>query len=237
MLTDRELASSILFAALVILCLALPALRPVVLEGVVDVVRHLKASIIIVFSLFVLWCVAWVTVFAGLGLWTPALAKDTAFVIFVVGFPVLFRSVGAKSATEIGHTIRSETIGLSVLLGFYVNLASLPLWGELLAQPILAVVSICWTVAQIRPNKRRIATRLGTVLAIFGVGLLAWTTVFLVTHWKQLDYREIAFQLAISIWLPVVMFPYLYAVAFYAATETLLQRMNCLNSDMPKGVV
>lgn len=234
MLNNRELASVILIGLLVVLALALPKWRKILLPSLRTVARSFfQWAILRIFGLFVVWVALWVWFAWLVGAWEFELLKDTVIILFGVGFPLLFSSMRAKSGVEIVGHIRRETLTLSTLFLFYLNLESLPLWGELIAQPVIVVLSVMAAFAQRDEKGRRIVGCFSIPLLLIGLGLIAWTTVQTITNWYKLDWPELLAQLALSVWLPFAMFPYLYVVAFYAATEVILKRLLWTNEEMP----
>lgn len=235
MLNNRELASVILIAALIVLALALPKWRNVVLSSLRTIARSMfKWAILRIFGLFVVWVALWVWLAWLAGAWELELLKDTVIILFGVGFPLLFSSIRAKSGAEIIGHIRRETLTLSTLFLFYLNLESLPLWGELIAQLVILLLSVMTSFAQRDKKGRRVVGCFSIPLPLIGLGLIVWTTVQTVNNWDKLDWPDLISQLALSVWLPFAMFPYLYAVAFYAATETILKRLVWTNKEMPR---
>lgn len=234
MLNNRELASVILIALLILLALALPKWRRMLLPSVGTVARSFfKWAILRIFGLFVVWVALWVWLAWLVGAWELELLKDTIIILFGVGFPLLFSSIRAKSGVEIISHIRRETLTLSTLFLFYLNLESLPLLGELIAQPVIVLLTVMTAFAQRDEKGRRIVGCFSIPLLLIGIALIVWTTVQTVTNWDKLDWPELLAQLALSVWLPFTMFPYLYVVAFYAATEVILKRLLWTNKEMP----
>lgn len=234
MLNNRELASVILIALLILLALALPRWRNILLPSVGMVARSFfQWTIFRIFGLFVVWVALWVWLASLIGAWELELLKDTIIILFGVGFPLLFSSTRAKSGVEILGHIRRETLALSTLFLFYLNLESLPLWAELIAQPMIALLSVMTTFAQRDEKGRRVVGCFSIPLLLIGIGLIVWTTVQTANNWEELDWTEPFAQLALSVWLPFAMFPYLYVVAFYAATEVILKRLLWTNKEMP----
>jgi len=234
MLNSRELASVILIAVLIALSLVLPKWRDTVLPSLGSVARSFfKWTILRLFGFFVVWVALWVWFAWLLGLWELVLLKDTIIILVGVGFPLLFKSIRAKSGVEIVGHIRRETLTLSTLFLFYLNLETLPLWGELIAQPVIVLLSVMTALAQRDEKGKRIVGCFSIPLLLIGMSLIAWTTVQTVTNWDMLNWPELLAQLALSVWLPFAMFPYLYVVALYAATEVILKRLLWSNKEMP----
>lgn len=192
-----------------------------------------KWAILRIFGLFIAWVTLWVWLASLTGIWDLRLLKDTVILLFGVGFPLLFSSIRAKSGTEILAHIRRETLTLSALFLFYLNLESLPLWAELVTQPVILFLAVMMAFAQHDEKGRRIVGCFSVPLTLIGVGLVTWTTVQTIAHWGDLDGRELVLQIALSVWLPFTMFPFLYGVAFYAATEVILKRLIWMNKEMP----
>jgi hypothetical protein len=175
--------------------------------------------VLAVFGLLVLWCVPFIWLAAHFGVWDLSLLKDSIILVVVVGFPILFKSVGQKSGTRILRDVVRDTLRPTAILVFYLNLESLPLWTELIAVPLFTFLVLLNAMAGTKPEWRRTQGCIGVVLAILGVGLIAWTVILTVQQFAQTDWMAVALGFALSVWLPVVMFPCFYAASFYAASE------------------
>lgn len=107
MLNNRELASVILIALPVVLAMVLPKWRDVVLPALRSAARSLfKWAVLHVFGLLIVWVALWVWLAWLLGIWQLELLKDTVVIVVGVGFPLLFKSIGAKSGVEILDHVR-----------------------------------------------------------------------------------------------------------------------------------
>ena len=132
-----------------------PRVRRAIASELVQIWQTLRSgSILLVFALFLGWSALLVAAATRIGVWNVDLAKDTVFIVVGVGFPLLFRSIQAKSGTGIARRIRHETLSLSALALFYLNLESLPLWAELVVQPLIALASIFLVLASVSPIKK-----------------------------------------------------------------------------------
>jgi hypothetical protein len=69
------------------------------------------------------------------------------------------------------------------------------------------------------------------LLTLAGLGALVGTTINLVQSWGSLDGIAILRSFLLSIWLPVLLVPFLYAVAFYAGAESLLVRLGWIRNQ------
>ncbi len=227
MLTNRELASLILLGAFVIVVLAVPKMRRAVLPPSLNVLKIAltSGSLLTVWGLFLLWCAAWVALAAVIGVWNFDLLKDTIFIVVTVGFPLLFRAVQAKSGTAIVGQIGRETLALSTLLLFYLNLEPFPLWGELIFQPLVTFLVLLRFAASRRPDGKQLEGCLGVLVTVAGLGLIVWTSVQLIANSGTRDWGGTLLELALSIWLPLVMFPFFYFAAFYAAAQKITRRL------------
>lgn len=236
MLNSREIATLIWLTVGVAIFVLVPNLRRSVGPPVRAMLRTLaNYRVLRIFFLFLAWCALWVWLASLTGLWKPELLKDSVLVVAGVGFPLLFRAMRAKTGADIARQIRREALSLSVVFAFYLNFTPLPLWAELLLAPALAFFGMMVAFGTHDARGRPFVGCSSVFLVLIAVGLIVWTALQTVTNWTTLDLPSIALQLALSVWLPLVMFPFLYAVAFYAATESLLVRLKWLNKDMTRS--
>ena len=210
MITNRELASLILLGAFIVLVLAVPKMRRSVGPAAFEVLKIvvMSGSLLTTWGLFLLWCTGWVTLAALIGVWNFGLLKDTLLIVFTVGFPLLFRTVNAKSGAAIVRQIGGETVALSAFLLFYLNLEPLPLWAELILQPALTFLVLLRLAAGRHSDGKSFQGCLGVLITVASFGLIVWTTVQLIADAGTRDWVETLLELALSLWLPVVMFPF-----------------------------
>lgn len=227
MLTSREMASLILLGAFIIVVIAVPKTRRSIVPHVRDILRTIftPGSLLTLWGLFLLWCTGWITLATVLGAWNIGLLKDSLLIVFTIGFPLLFRAIHAKSGTAIVRQIGSETVALSTLLLFYLNLEPFPLWAELICQPVVTFLVVLQLVAARREDSKRLLGCLGVLIGLASIGLIVWATAQFFVNASTRDWGGTLLELAVSIWLPVVMFPFLYFASFYAAAQTITRRL------------
>jgi hypothetical protein len=172
---------------------------------------------------------------AHLEVWDLSLLKDSIILISVVGFPLLFKSVGRKSGTLILRDVIWDSFRPAAILAFYLNLESLPLLAEFFALPLFTVLALLTNFEGTKPERKRAQGCAGLVLFVFGVGLIAWTVALTIQELGQTDWKAVALGFALSIWLPLVMFPYFYAASFYAASDLDMTMLRFKNHT-PKRV-
>lgn len=227
MLTSREIASLILLGALVLVVLLVPKWRRQFRAGAVGILKIIfsSPSLPTLWGLFLLWCSGWVSLAALIGGWNVGLLKDTLLIIFTIGFPLLFRAVQAKSGTAIMRQIGGETVALSAFLLFYLNLEPFPLWAELIFQPLFTLLVLLRLSNSLRPDGKRLQGCLDFLVTVAGLALVVWTTVQFVANAGTRDWGGTLLELALSVWLPVVMFPFFYFASFYAAAQKITRRL------------
>ncbi|MCS6557355.1 hypothetical protein NYQ31_02965 [Curtobacterium flaccumfaciens] len=224
-MTSREYASLILLGVLIATALAVPSIRRVTLAGFGDVLRSfLKWKVLLPFFALGLWTALAVYCGSMLGIWTAGLLKDTVLVFLGLAMPLLFTSVSAKSGGFITKQLIEETVGATVVLVAYVNLVSLPLWGELLVQALASFLLLLSASARRSPQSTVVAKGVGVLLSTVGLVLLTYTTVQLVVAGSKFDWIAAAESFFLTLWLPLALFPFLYAMGFVSQAEMALMR-------------
>lgn len=227
MLTNRELASLILLGVFIVIIIAVPKMRRSVAPRVLDVLKIAvtSGSLLALWGLFLLWCAGWVALAALVGLWNVGLLKDTLLIVLTVGFPLLYQAFNAKSGTAIMRQIGGETVAFSALLLFYLNLEPLPLWAELILQPVVTILVLLQFAAGRGSDGKRLQGCLAVLIKVASLGLIVWTTAQFIVNAGTRDWGGTLLELALSLWLPVVMFPFFYVASFYAAAQSVTRRL------------
>ena len=220
MLTNREIATLILLAALVIWVLAMPSVR----SSVIGMIKIFVSRQIVLINLIYLGYAA-VVVYAAylLRVWDVELFKDTVVVLLVVGYPMVFRANEVKNGEVLFRRTIRETLAVSAFVIFYVNLSSLPIIWEMVIQIVATFVAMMSVVAKTQGSESRsVLIFLNLILGGIGLLLFATTTIDFIDHWKQEDFQGILRTFAMTIWLPIALLPLIYIGAFLMQYQTLV---------------
>lgn len=229
-LTTRELASVILLAVFVGVALAIPKVRRDVLSSAGDVVKALLVpKILAVVAVYIGYTAA--TTFAAyrIGGWDVGLLKDTLIITFFVGFPIAMNAYKIRTGMALIRKVIRETVGISVLLAFYINIEALPLWGELLVQPTITFFTLMAFVGQREEKTKRVGAFFNVLTTLIVIGLLVHTSVQIIQNWRTYDPAQLVGSLALSIWLPVCLIPLIYSFAYVMHCESIFTRLPFFN--------
>jgi hypothetical protein len=229
--TSREWASIILLGAGLAAILFVPAAR----AKVPGVLKALFArQLVIGFSALLVLIATLLFAAFRLGFWTSDLLTDSIFLTFGFAFPMAGRAVSAKSGPAIARDVLIRSLGLGTLLLFYLNLEPFPLWGELLFQLFVTFVALLMFVARRNTEQQSVANFLSGVLILLVLGAIAWSTVQVIVHFGQLDWETIGLDFALSLWLPALLLPFFYVLAFVSYAELIIKvRLGPGDSNLP----
>jgi len=231
MLTNREIATIILFGVLFAWALSREKTRESFLQLIISV-TNLKLLILI--GIYLMHACLLVGVAWHLGFWKASLLKDTLLVVLVSGMGMVISANTIKSGTSLLRKTARDTIGLTAVITFYVNLSSFSVPIEILAQSILALVSILSVLAKHQKNtKHNLSVLFDTFLVIGGVCLLIKTTVDLQTIWRAEGPSGVLGPLLLSIWFPILLLPFVYTLSFLMHLEGILIGLKALNGQKP----
>lgn len=226
MLNSREIASLILIGAAVVLAFAVPAIRRKVAPGLRQLWKAFTTpKVLVIFVGLFVWIAASLALGWLLHVWSWVLLPDAVIITIVLAIPMIFRITTVKTGGVIVRDLVHESVGIAALLAFYLNLETFPLWAELLLQPFLTILALLNGLLSTKPEWRRGRAVVGFIILLVIAGAAVWTTVSLVTGWSSLNHEELLLAFAQTLWLPLLLFPYLYGVAFLMAAELALVRM------------
>ena len=229
-LTTRELASVVLLSCASITLLAIPSARRGLFPSLREVAKaFFVTKILIVVFAYLLYTAGIVVLASSMGVWHFDLLKDTLIITSFVGFPIVMNAPDIRTGERLIRKVIRETVGVSVLLAFYLNIEPLPLWGELLLQPSITFFVLLAAVAQRDEKTKKTATFFNVLTAITGMGLFIYTTVRIALNWQIYDLSQLLSTFALSIWLPVLLMPFVYVLAFVVHCEMILVRLPFFN--------
>ena len=228
MITTRDIASLVWFAIGVIVLIVFSTRHNSTRKSLHGLWRAATSwKVLVTFgSLF-----AWVGVCVAIGhavmlpslghLWTWDLSKDTAWIVVFLAIPIIFRIANAKSAASIASPLVRESLGITALLVFYINLEPYPLWIELLLQPAITILAICSATLK-SPIARRVIT---VALSFLLLATAIWVMARLITDAHTIDWTVVSKDFLITLWLPLLLFPFLWLVGFLMAFELAVTRI------------
>jgi hypothetical protein len=159
---------------------------------------------------------------------------DTFIWLFVAGWGLFSSFVKTDSEPRFFRTHLTQIIGISLLVEFAVDLAVLPLIWELLMVPLVVALTGVEIVARRNEDGASVSRFASGCLVFIGVALLAAGIVSLVVSWDSLDVLALLRQMALPVWLSVLVLPYVYLIGIYAAYETVF---SLLDIRQPPAVV
>lgn len=226
MLTNREVASLVVLLLLIGLALAHPPTRRAV-PGLVRAAIHPR--LLGLWISYFLYSAAVVATMARVGLWDASILKDTLITVIVVGLPILASFTDVCDGRSLVLESAKRTLGFAAVVGAYVNLGTFSVLVEVVVQIIAIPLVMLQATAQRMPNGRVAHLLASSLLVALGAAYLWRTTTYLVGEWRTEDWEEIGRSFAMSVWLPGLLIPFVYLVAFVAATELLLKMLKFSN--------
>ena len=229
MITTREWVSIGIIVVALAAGIIWPATRQKILNGLPGLLRaFFQWKLLVILGAALTWVVVCISLGYALGWWNWSLLKDTILLVVTLVIPALFRVTDQESGSDIGKRLLQDTIGIAALVTFYVNLASFPLWAEIPFQVVVLFLLLVQVAAARLPDKR-LQGCAGSIVAVLGLVALIWTTVTLVEAAGQLGFVEVAQSFLLTLWVPALLFPFLYAAGFAMAAELALVRMGTNN--------
>lgn len=216
-LTTRELASIILLVVFVGVLLTNPKTRRTALAtlpGLRIPARAFLVSIIVPCAVYFAYITMVAFVAYQIDLWNFSLLKDTLIIAFFVGFPLFVAASEIETGKALITKVARNTVGISVLLAFYLNIKTLPLWSELFFQLIISVFAFMALVAQSEEKTRKLGELFNVFNALIGIGLFVYTTVQIVQSWNTFELEQLVASLTVSVCFPVLLVPLVYVFAF-----------------------
>lgn len=174
-----------------------------------------------VYSALLYW-LAWF-----IGLWSAALLLDSILEVAFVGLPTLLIACRATSMKSVLGELVLPEVKFAALVGFYLNLERLSILGEIVMQA-MGLFAALVSVLGDRTTYPKIAKGIaGILFAVIGVTMFANATNWLLASWGDIDWMEELRSLGLSIWYPVGMLPFVWALGLYSAFEQLWIRADC----------
>lgn len=229
-LTSRELASIIVLVVFVAVAVLLAPRHGGIGRSVGAFMKALLApKILVVVAAYLSYAASIVAVPYYFGLWSWDLLKDTLIAVLFVGFPIVANASKFKDGIDVLGRVITEVLGLSALLVLYLNLAPLPLWGELIVQPVLLVLTLMSAIASRDPKLAPVVKPVNNIIVVIATWLLIRVAVQVTTALNTFDWADQARAFSLSVWIPLAVIPFVYTLGYVAACEMALVRLKFSN--------
>lgn len=229
---NREMATAIVaigFVAAAILLAGVKKMAPRFVDLVSSVLSHKILLVTLALSVYsaMLLRLAW-----SIGLWSSTLLLGSILEVAFVGLPTILIACRATSMKSVFGELVLPEIKFAALVGFYLNLECLPLFGEIVIQ-VMGLLAALVSVLGDRTTYPKMAKGIaGILFATIGFTMFANVTHWLLVSWGVIDWMEELRSLGLSIWYPVGMLPFVWALGLYSAFEQLWIRADCYAGDL-----
>ncbi|MBO3086632.1 hypothetical protein [Cellulomonas fengjieae] len=211
---NRELASAILVAAVLVVALSVRAVR----QEIPSLARLARPFVWLV-GVYVAYCALLLWGASTAGIWSAALWWPTLLVVVGLGGALIVKAIQARSSLRVWRSALAATTGAAVFFALYANLVSLPLLWELVLQAIAALVAIV-AVGAAHQGNASLGRICEAAIVVIGVTLTIWTTFSLVRGMPRDEWLALLQETALSFWFPFALLPFLYLVTYYSGVET-----------------
>lgn len=120
---------------------------------------------------------------------------------------------------------------VSVVLEFIVNFYVLSFPLELLLVPTVTILACMLVIAESKDELKPIRPLLNTILALLGLGLLAYAARRIYTDFQSFAQLSTLIEFLLPILLTVVFLPFLYLLAIVVSYENLFVRLQFFIND------
>lgn len=230
-LTTREWAAVIWAVVLVVAGIATPFSR----RTFAPVLRMLLGfwQLQVAVAAFLGWAVLVCYVGSLLGAWSTSLLKDTVAWIVIYGFASVFSANRAAKEEHFFRRAALAALSVSALMQFVLNLHTFGIVVELFLLPVVTFLVLLEAVAGMDSKTRPVQNLVNGLLVLLGLWVVIATARGLVGSWRGIDPEETGVAFAFSIWFPLAMLPFVYALSLVMAYETVLGLSSFRNSSQP----
>lgn len=167
----------------------------------------------------------------SVGLWNTVNLKATV-IWGLTAAPAMAFDVGSitEDARYFQKAVR-DGFKISVLLEFIINLYVLSLPLELLLVPTIVILACMLVITESKDGLESIRVFLNTVLALIGLGLLAYATHRVYADFQFFARLPTLTEFLLPILLTALFLPFLYIFATIVSYETLFGRLQFLMND------
>jgi hypothetical protein len=215
-LNNRELAV-LVWAGVAVLVMLVPRTTRHSLGEVAKAFAHPK---VLVTTLGLAVCTAGLCAAAAeIGLWDPDLLKETVIWFLGVGFGLMMNMSRAFKEDDFFIRAIRRTVGITLLVEFFINVAVLPFLVELLLAPAIVFLVLMSQFAAREEETRVIKPIADGCLSVIGLGLFLFVAVKVLTDVSGFLRDEPEETLLLPVWLTSGVLPYVYLLGLWSSYQ------------------
>lgn len=186
--------------------------------------------LLIAYLFFLIWGIH------KINLWGFHLLKDTIFWLFTVGFTISFKSIGKD--IDYFKKLVYNSIKLTIILEFIVNLHVFSYIAEFISLPILLFVSVLIAVNERQTKDIRVGRFLNFIVGIYGLVVLIFAIYETIGNYLTDFTIENLQSLVLPSILTISFIPFAYLVSVFSAYEILFTKLyNVKNEKFSKSTI
>lgn len=227
-LDNREIALAIWLAIFLAWCSSKPDIRKA-LANVLSVAAG--RPIVIVFGLAVVYLSAMTVALRAIDFWTLKQLKITFAWFLVAGIPALMDTPEISKKPTSLRSVIAKNFRLSLLVDFFINLFKLPLLAEIIFVPFTAFIGGLLAVAQSNDDYAPVQKLLNGIMIFIGSFFIIFETYKVVSEFDTIANLDTLRDFALPIIYNLTFVPLLWALAIYAAYESVFCRLQFIIKD------
>jgi hypothetical protein len=215
-LDNREKSLLIWTGAFLAWALTLPGVRSGLKEIGATLVRQPLGPFVLGALLYV---TAVISFAAWAGYWTLPLIGVTVLWCLGPGAAMFGTATTTVSDSDYVRGLLRSSLTWLVLVEFLTNLYVLPLLVELVLVPVLTLLVVMAYLAGTKDEYASIKLPLDVTVALFGIGLVAYSVISLAFNYESFATLENLLRLVLPVVMTVAFIPYAYFLRGYSQWE------------------
>ena len=169
-------------------------------------------------------------------LWDFSLLKDTIVWCLGTAFVMFYNYDKVNTEKKYFKNVLLDNLKLAVFLQFIINLYVFNIVVELILVPVLVFVGALLAVSETKKEYKPVKNILQFLLAIYGVYLLVFAIVHMVSDFKDFATLYNLKDFLLAPFLTMTFLPFLYFLALYTTYEALFIQLDIFSRDQSKAL-
>ncbi len=173
-------------------------------------------------------------VLSELSIWNTEMLKVTIYWIF--GWSVVAFINSGKLLQKKGYlrSIFKDIFNITVLIAFFVNLYTFPLWFELLLVPFAVTLGTLTFFSSTKEEYKIVYKFLNYVQITFGTAVLVFCVSNALINIQTIANWSVVVELLLPVYMSILLLPFLYAMSWYSRYEQVIIRQRHARKSLPE---
>lgn len=200
-------------------------------ESISEIMKVFFQKVIFISTCLMLFYIGSIVyIFYQFGLWDFTLLSETIMWVIGVAFVMYSNSYKVKNI-EYFKNVLIDTLKLTVVIEFIVNLYVFNFWIELILVPVFAILGVVLGISSSKPEYKQVESCLTRIFIVVGLLFLSYAIYNIIVDVHSFATINNFKEFLLPFVFTILFLPFIYMLALYLTYDLIFMRISFLIKD------